>query len=198
MSEHKERPIVFSRPMVRAILAGAKTQTRRVVRGEFQQYAEGWSLNGKPPRTLREDWCPLGQPNDRLWVRETWRPVDAAPKDPRQTFYQADVDVDVLEATRGSVKWRSPYMLPRRRARLVLIIEDIRVERLQAITIEDAKAEAPPPSDRGDDYRGSFRKLWNQINGRRLFATWEQDPLVYAITFTRWVTDRPTAERSRG
>lgn len=68
----RARPILFSGPMVKAILAGRKTQTRRAVKGEFRQYEEGWSLDGNAPRLLREDWCPYGAPADRLWVRETW------------------------------------------------------------------------------------------------------------------------------
>jgi hypothetical protein len=91
----KERPILFSGPMVREILAGRKTQTRRIVKGEFSQWEEGWSLNGADPRTLREDWCPYGQPGDLLWVRETWADVNS--ENGPSLLYRADGDMRCWE-----------------------------------------------------------------------------------------------------
>jgi hypothetical protein len=141
----KERPILFSAPMVRAILEGRKTQTRRVVK-----FPAKWEhdchmrdpMDGKPgdpawPHCLSGDGryhkmpCPYGQPGDRLWVRETFMPM---PHLNAKAFYRA---TDPLVGG----KWKPSIFMPRDLSRLTLEITEIRVERLNAITDEDAGKE---------------------------------------------------------
>lgn len=152
----KERPILFSSPMVRAILAGAKTQTRRVVKplgaaavvpligaddkptGEF-----GWCPN---VRVITDHIrCPYGRPSDRLWVREAfihepadycWEASVSIPCRPASTTYRADVEGD----SRGA-GWKPSIHMPRSLSRITLEITDVRIERLQGISEADAIAE---------------------------------------------------------
>lgn len=161
----RERPILFSGPMVRAILSGQKTQTRRAVKPQPPAGypvalcdAHGicaWGEDG----TENGDWwpddaarCPYGQPGDRLWVRETWCPLRSSdyaaaprsaplPEDRAKVTiaYQAD-HIDP-RGDAGPLEWRSPLFLPRWASRLTLEIEAVRVERLQEISHDDAAAE---------------------------------------------------------
>lgn len=166
----KERPILFSGEMVRAILDGRKTQTRRVVRlppgyehGEVYGY-EG-SHNGRhflacDPGPSRAIPCPYGAPGDRLWVRETWAargnddgyPVDAAGNIAKwgpgvSLVYRADTRLgaygaDVLpDGGQWFNNWRPSIHMPRWASRLTLEIVSVRLERLQDITEADALAE---------------------------------------------------------
>jgi len=155
----KERPILFSGPMVRAILDGRKTQTRRVLKDappRTTQWLNGlerdayrwWPANGSD-YTGDSVLCPYGAPGDRLWVRETWclahpdyhdtdkeagtRPV----KDGRFCFYAATDDVDTGDGS----PWKPSIYMPRWASRLSLAVTAVRVERLQAISEVDAQAE---------------------------------------------------------
>ena len=166
----KERPIIFSAPMVRAILDGRKTQTRRLCKamnawvdqecrevrqhdGAPHHFIKGASL---PLEKLR---CPYGVPGDRLWVREAWQaffadevPADR-PRGPRHTmgipaqperesfvFYRADGDLSHPEDGSEAI-WLSPLHMPRRASRITLEVVSVRVERVQEISEEDALAE---------------------------------------------------------
>lgn len=92
--EPKERPILFSAPMVRAILEGRKTQTRRVVKFEHANDVDAWAWAGDhwdagvceagSTATMAQILCPYGQPGDRLWVRETWAAVECTEDHPRK------------------------------------------------------------------------------------------------------------------
>ena len=164
MSQVKERPILFSAPMVRAILEGRKTVTRRVVKAT-KAHADGFMMldhgNGWWPYNAFGDFtsdhqgmeypiaCPYGKPGDRLWVRETWA-ADAqmdgiAPRDLSQgepIQYPADGAVrqtGCAMITPGKV--RPSIHMPRWVSRILLEITDVRVERLQDITEDQAKAE---------------------------------------------------------
>lgn len=197
----KERPIPFSGPMVRAILAGTKTQTRRVVRNPAR--LDGLMLSGEEP-----DWCPYGRPGDRLWVRETWALHwyldDAAPKESiaagaDEFWYQAldgvhDPATALASHHRG--KWRSSRFMPREAARLTLEITDVRVQRLQEISDEDALAEGVQEVDGEFPLREermtlplhAFAFLWDQTQLRRKNPgglAWANNPWVWAITFRR-------------
>lgn len=149
----RERPILFSGPMVRAILEGRKTQTRRVVRPQ----PEHGLVSGEVircHRTGREFPCPYGQPGDRLWVREKWAKLsDAHPEcanDPGvkaladDGFFAADA-ASIEEANSWATRWRPSIHMPRERCRLTLEVVAVRVERLQAISEEDAVAEGVKP-----------------------------------------------------
>lgn len=145
MSAPKERPILFSGPMVRALLDGRKTQTRRVVKpqppapvtsayrpflqtdpGQWQGFAEIDHLIHWYGR------CPYGIRGDRLWVRETWSLADT----PSGYAYAADH----LQDTKGW-GWKPSIHMPRRASRLTLEVTEVRVQRLQDISREDAIAE---------------------------------------------------------
>lgn len=153
----KERPILFSGPMVRAILEGRKTQTRRVVtvpwRGSRRAlpYEPYWvDDDGKlfgcdeyGDYHPAEEWLnsPFGVPGDRLWVRETWRADDFAPEDQGRTIYAADATPQLLAETRGVIRWRPSIFMPRGRSRLTLEVVAVRVERLQEISADDVRSE---------------------------------------------------------
>lgn len=148
----KERPILFSGPMVRAILNGRKTQTRRVVKRINPDYlakycekgAKDWEANreaicrGRIDAPLR---CPYGAAGERLWVRETWAEHDG------QTVYRADhgEDVEVLTDT-SKIGFKPSIHMHRHRCRILLEIVSVRVERLQDITDADSAAEGVPPT----------------------------------------------------
>ena len=140
----KERPILFSAPMVRAILAGTKTQTRRAAKltanGHVKESGghRRWHP-GDPDARLA---CPYGQPGDRLWVRETWaaphsddaRPPRSIHCDWTQIHYAATEE-------RGGLMWRPSIHMPRWASRITLEITGVRVERLKDISEDDAVAE---------------------------------------------------------
>lgn len=161
----KERPIIFSAPMIRAILDGRKTQTRRVV----NQIRSGdeWVVI---PSMDNVPMCPYGQVGDLLWVREVW----AAETDP--IIYRADCS----EWMSSALSWRSPIHMPRSACRLRLEITDVRAERLQEITGKDVAAEGFPFSSDLDQYK----LLWNDLNASRGYS-WESNPYVWVLTFKR-------------
>ncbi len=140
--------------------------------------------------------CPYGQPGDRLWVRETWADVRGLGLDedlfPNGVAYCADcTHQDSLRcAADYGVKWKPSIHMPRWASRITLEIESVRVERLQDITEEDAKAEGVefmrfhPDSHETASSRDLFTILWDSINLERGFG-WELNPWVWAITFRR-------------
>lgn len=163
----KERPILFSAPMVRALLAGQKMQTRRVNKVACEEPAEAWRTDGHGTwyavsrlatsagiGVPVSDFvpCPYGQPGDRLWVRETWAPCEA---DGTPFVYRADQDDDgsvpYLVSGAGGFgggvgsyrpdRWRPSIHMPRAASRITLEIKMVRVERLQDISEADAQAE---------------------------------------------------------
>lgn len=197
----KERPILFSAPMVRSILSGAKTQTRRVFklpRGCSWFAAHGGESAGMVQDDDGPAWwhvdeqrCPYGQPGDRLWVRETWREwSDAAwhyAADGTVLPRHRDSELSGVIAQRApftweSYRWRPSIHMPRWASRILLEITDVRVERLQDISRGDAMAEGCPFSNMqaGPDPRGWFAGIWSQINGP---DSWAANPWVWVIEF---------------
>jgi hypothetical protein len=161
----RERPILFSAPMVRALLAGTKTQTRRPMKGPRAESAN-WNRPGlhapiAPYTNGRGSWnfvlaetghgtgdpfsCPCGVPGDRLWVKETIRLVpDQEPDDgvgPVLSCYAADGDLTVADAWPWKRKQLNSIHCPRGLSRITLELTDVRVERLQEISEADALAE---------------------------------------------------------
>lgn len=162
----KERPILFSGPMVRAILEGRKTVTRRAIKpqpfidgsGNFCWNGGNYGQNENGPRSsalaspipcskTKRVACPYGRPGDRLWVRETWARVGNA--DPGYLVYRATypaclppglerVPADIRNA---GYRWRPSIHMPRVNSRILLEITDVRVERLQDISEEQTLAE---------------------------------------------------------
>lgn len=155
----KERPILFSAPMVRAILEGRKTQTRRMVKPqpahiEWFAHQEGWigsfgedaGTRANPHRMVD---CPYGKPGDRLWVKETWKadpafgfPDRTKPTDlPEGTniLYRATLPEDHPKADWNN--WKPCLFMRRWMSRITLKMASVRVERLQDISAADALAE---------------------------------------------------------
>lgn len=172
----KEHPILFSAPMVRAILEGRKTQTRRVCKNKV--YANGLGFNGHdfnchndylPPSALLMDYreggydlttsdlegwgeaCPYGQPGDRLWVRECF--ADEAggtrPYLGDHLYYRAEPQQPLCE------RWTPSIHMPRWASRILLEVVSVRVERLQDISEADAKAEGVIWDDAGQYWQPS-------------------------------------------
>lgn len=228
-----DRPILMSAPMVRAILDGRKTQTRRAL-------SRGWSVLGSSWKSRKHDdiwsalrldeatsaghklrvpWChPDDEPTptdecaiyalyppwnigDRAWVRETWAPTvnvesqsdwpgrpHIVNDDQSVTIYRADGEWEWRDGDgfMGGPEscWRPSIHMPRAYSRLTLLIEDVRVQRLQDISEEDAVAEgwpnAPGAALRDAYPIGWFGNLWDDIHGP---GAWDADPWIYALTF---------------
>jgi hypothetical protein len=195
----KEHPILFSGPMVRAILAGTKSVTRRVVKHGAQPVPPDRSVitdtypNGQPgwfalwPHTYgarRALACPYGAAGDRLWVRETWAGDDACGFVYRADHPHADLarcDLDDGEQTIR--RWHPAIHMRRAASRLTLDVLSVRVERLQDISEEDARAEGVEPLTEYADraHRRAFAALWDQINGKR--APGLSNPWVWRVEF---------------
>lgn len=219
----KESPILMNGDMVRATLAGRKTQTRRLVKPQptidcadrficWRRLLDHWMTHdtrelNPPPVDHRR--CPCGSVGDRLWVRETFAdhnpfvPDDIKSSDPLDHVLYCATDADPRE-----VKWTPSIHMPRWACRLVLEITDVRVERVQDISEEDAinegvlalrsaewdakhfpeyvkekarrnRVERPPL---GPSPRQCFAKLWDS-----LYGNWRDNPWVWAVTFKRIV-----------
>ena len=179
-----ERPILFSAPMVRAILAGTKTQTRRVVKHPLAQnlsyivdIGKGWFGDEEGEVQIR---CPYGQPGDRLWVREKWQAVSGNDR-ARHIMTHPRPDRGWLEyaatprADEPAYKWRPSIHMPRWASRITLEIVSVRVERLNDMDGEDARAE-------GVACHADFRDLWESINGA---GSWATNPYVWVVEFRR-------------
>jgi len=186
----KEYPIIFNTEMVQAILDGSKTQTRRVMKPQPKHLPVSWGcVGGKGFGFFDAEWnpvkCPYGQVGDsRLWVRETWY---CATDKKTLLGYKADGDYphDCFYMIRPSIH------MPRKYSRITLEITDIRVERVQDITEDDADAEGVPilePDDfpvAGATYgisRQRFVHLWDSINAKRGYG-WYVNPWVWVIEF---------------
>jgi hypothetical protein len=180
----KDKSILFSTPMVRAIQDERKSMTRRIVKPqpdkEISQMV-GW-----------QSWlkCPYGQPGDILWVRETWN------YSPNWYYcYKADTIPDDNHGYIGSIPWRPSIFMPREAARIFLRVKTVRVERLQEITEEDARAEGcctfhdhiadgkfAGVAEFDLTARDAFADLWDSINAKRGYG-WDSNPFVWAISF---------------
>lgn len=189
----KERPILFSGPMIRALLAGTKTQTRRAVKPQAAILTDEMAraLGVRPPaqRNAPVIQCPHGQPGDRLWVRETYAPYDGqamAERDTTMLFYRADDETK--HDTDG--RWRPSVHMPRWASRILLEVTGVRVERLQDISEADAQAEgwtrrpevSTDPQVHSDAARDWFMDLWESINGP---DSWAANPWVWVVEFRR-------------
>ena len=167
----KERPILFSGPMVRAILDGRKTQTRRPVKSLRHPYGHLLGPEGVVREFIGKTESirfPLGQPGDRLWVRETWTQNTSG-----VVWYRADGHpiADGL--------WRPSIHMPRWASRITLEIVRVWVERVQDITEDGAIREGMVRVDRCSPFQ-MFRDTWQSIYG-----TWDANQWVWAVEFRR-------------
>ena len=197
----KERPIIFSSEMVRAILEGRKTQTRRVIKPQLSESYIFLSfiddLNGKeavrkalwvddnrifdsnnPFKDTVQIKCLYGQPGDRLWVRETFKLAGAL-------FFRADGEPgrEELELY-PNWKWKPSIYMPRCFSRINLEVVNIRVERVQDISPEDVLAEGMPDGIAVGDLEQIkwFANLWDSINAKRGFS-FEENKWVWVVEF---------------
>lgn len=197
------KPILFNAEMVRAILAGRKTQTRRVVKQTDSGYAKEpnghrrWHL-GDPDAVLAS---PLGQVGDRLWVRETfiqgWKYENDIPdqynedgsEKPMHTWYRAtdgDISWYTDDEMRDSPPWKPSIHMPKSASRITLEITGVRIERLQDITDADAEAEGVdflrqvPDADETLTASQLFMCLWDSI-----YKNWNSNPWVWVYEFKR-------------
>lgn len=197
----KERPILMSAPMVRAILDGRKTQTRRISKcheGGGRRYFDDHERTSPRLDFSRHSY---GAPGDRLWVKETWRPgwsyggeYPTVQYRSTETAHIGDKDSPVMEtegifggaphAIINGGKWKSPIFMPRWASRILLEVTAVRVERLKSITVSDAMAEGYDGSidDPLDPSIKWYSALWEQINGA---GSWDENPWVWVIEFRR-------------
>ena len=202
----KERPILFSAPMVRAILDGRKTQTRRIAK-EFIESPVSDMLMKRFPH---QRGCKFGEVGDRLWVRETWSPSTSmiplarVPNaDPRNKYdvklwYAASND----RPTWAETKWHPSIHMPRWASRITLEITGVRVERLNDISHHDALQEgliewSDPPRvtslhygvSRADCWEtnapAAFKRLWSTIHAANGPNGWDANPWVWVIEFKK-------------
>ncbi|HGE6721926.1 TPA: hypothetical protein ACGB01_002122 [Serratia marcescens] len=219
----KERPVIFNSEMVRAILDGRKTQTRRVInpqptlseRTGFNWKGAAYGIGSTYRDTIRNfsncfKTCPFGQVSDRLWVRETFAVLgneDGCPIDWNGNLIKGDEKqaARIYKAscwqepgnyglwsipdrdTQYEGTWRPSIHMPRWASRITLEITAVRVERLNDISEEDAKAEGVAPSQHIITppealYRVGFLKLWQSIYGEE---SWRVNPWVWVIEFRR-------------
>ena len=196
-----EKPILFSAEMVRAILDGRKTQTRRVMKPQpplhtFSRYpSERLSIKTDGGQFVH---CPYGKPGDSLWVRETWCSFPAsAPDGMGQNVYyrasQKNTELSQEVMLQNGIKWRPSIFMPRWASRITLKITDVRVERLQDITPADCKAEGVfiphPVSPTAEEalrhlaeYKNAFEKLWDGINSKRGYP-FSSNSWVWVVCF---------------
>ncbi len=221
MTEH---PIIFTGESVRAILAGTKTQTRRIIKpspvagsgvgGPWTWVTRTWGRSCRAVAGCADtdafaremvQHCPYGKPGDQLWVRENgWeprRPTEREFRDGADTWrYTYDADGVSAEDIKDFKAWkwkrRPAIHMPRWASRLTLELTDVRVQRLQEISEEDACAEGvrytgpfpaavasgflPRPDNLG---RLEYQQAWAALNGKR--APWASNPWVWALTFQR-------------
>lgn len=204
----RERPILFSGEMVRAILDGRKTQTRRVVKpqptGLSREPFCVWVTDERNERgefQERSVRCPYGAPGDRLWTKEQWateRQFDhLKPRDIPESAHDSARCVFDGGIIAGWHKARSARFMPRWAARLTLAITDVRVQRVQDIEPRDCEAEGirfdgqPPMTGRGPELRRLFSELWDSLNAKRGYS-WDSNCWVWALTFTAALTGRGT------
>ncbi|HDZ0930051.1 TPA: hypothetical protein RRU91_003393 [Klebsiella quasipneumoniae] len=203
-----ERGMIFNAEMVRAILDGRKTQTRRPIKWKQTRFTEIGEREDGSKWPWSEDaehacdfWhpCPFGDVGDRIWVRETW--AEAGASAPDLKLYRANYPEHVPSIYENvppaeEIRWTPSIHMPRTASRIQLEITDVRVERLNAISEEDARAEGiidggclncgePEPcgcANPDPDATDAFAYLWQSIYGQE---SWNANPWVWVISFER-------------
>jgi hypothetical protein len=196
------KPILFSGEMVRAILDGRKNQTRRVTKDQNLVFTKDGITHLNP--NMSPIKCPYGQVGDRLWVRETFAYLKPNSNESANPDHIHTIAYKATDKHLDGIKWKPSIHMPRSASRITLEITEIRIEKLQDISKEDAIAEgiksAQLPGEetfnhRWKDYQAkfikcgfscptdSFRTLWDSINAQKY--TWESNPWVWVIKFRR-------------
>jgi hypothetical protein len=198
MTDIKERPILFSAPMVRAILEGRKTVTRRTLKQQPQMVTdraiEPWAGDAQVLfQQLQQAGrkCPYGKPGDRLWVREAWARIGIAQAPDQEWVVYRESD----NRTDYGGPWKPGIHMFRRDSRILLEIIDVRVERLQDITPAQVTAEGvstqgealwggewwvDAPDQAIEDARKDFADLWTSTGG-----DWSSNQWVWVVEFKR-------------
>ena len=193
-----ERPILFSGGMVKAILDGRKSQTRRVIKPQpkvvHAMYSDGSLETNCIFRSGDQRiHCPYGVPGDKLWVREKWakpEPGVMSREHDGSPVYAADYPP--MTSLGIGRKWQPSIFMPRWASRITLEIVSLRVERVQEISEKDAGAEGIDLSEvlrRGipvgerRPYANVYRELWDSINGKK--HPWSSNPFVWVIEFKK-------------
>lgn len=188
------KPILFKTEMIRAILDGKKTQTRRVIKPQpIVDYDSGYvywkksqfDIHGMPLSIELPKLCPYGTEGDILYVRETWlndNHIDGK----RGYCYKADFS----NTFASSVCWAPSLFMPKEAARIYLEIKEVRVERLQNISANSAISEGISLPNYAEQYIKDvdyptppeiFCELWDSINGKKY--SWSSNPFVWVIEF---------------
>jgi hypothetical protein len=200
----KQRPILFSSEMVQAILDGRKTQTRRLLKLQPKKNLEflGWKLTeyiqvafGRGAKIESLHKFPFGEVGDVLWVRETYLNFNSIDETPNYT-YKADHPNFNINFASGE-KWKPSIHMPKRASRIWLKITNVKVQRLQDISAEDAIKEGIKKHNHRrlgemwydyiylggcQDPITSFASLWCSING---LDSWYKNPWIWVIEFER-------------
>lgn len=182
----RELPIIFSTPMVRAILAGRKTQTRRVIKPQpmekervsIPDHGKGYFIDRPSGRMRVLSRAPY-QVGDKLWCRETWCIGDGMNpyNDSTKPTFKADwPDVEHR-------RWRPSIFMPKKYARIWLEVTGVRAEMLQDISADDCGAEGLASWMPESNLRATFQRLWDSINGKKY--PWDSNPWVFIYEFRR-------------
>ena len=204
-----DRPIILNAAMVRAVLSGQKTQTRRPIKVQpgadivdvgYDYHADLWLGNTQEDNDLGycSSWaerCPFGKDGDRLWVRETWTAAMHEPKGPTDCLYRADDNGGVEDL--AEAKWTPSIHMPRWASRITLPLISVRVERVQDISEADVWAEGitvPLAAEvSGKNWadiptlHDAWREVWVSIYGQ---SSWDANHWV-------WVAEWEEAEVAR-
>ena len=192
--------IIFSPEMIQAVLDNRKTMTRRVIK-----------INGCPITSPKESleltkegliyhsFCSMSgyykllcQPGDILWVRETWAEVSSGIIEYKATYKEPYTGSAEIDHIGNKIKWRPSIRMPREAARIFLKVTNVRVERLQDITPDNARAEGHPqrpeisddPQVHNDAAIDWFMDTWDYVNAKRGYG-WDTNPWVWVIEFKR-------------
>ncbi|HIF9037243.1 TPA: hypothetical protein ACX6IL_000355 [Yersinia enterocolitica] len=187
-----EKPILFNAEMVQAILSGRKTQTRRIISDKTLHLFDVAASAGEcHPLDLCDErsqsyyleFCPLGKPNDWLWVREAF--ATGLCTESTLAYRATHKPEDLEEGWGETIKWTPSIHMPRWASRINLLITGVRVERLQAITLGDICKEIGcslydfRPATYGFQV---WEELWKSIYGEE---SWQANPWVWVINFER-------------
>ena len=198
----KESPILFSEKMVRAILAGKKSQTRRVVKGTALDWLQPNMFTPKYVALPGNYFSPYGYAGDMLWVRESWQAQNTSglwwhevPRNDRPLWNWAFTNPVEPAYEAIPPRWIPSIHMPRMACRIELEITQLRIERLNNISERDAIAEGCT-GENFDMPVSDFIWLWDSINAERGYS-WSSNPFVWVVSFqpARWLTPRALDEK---